>query len=405
MTCAPSLLRMRGAARVLAVATLVNTFGNGLFYTSSVLFFTRVLHLSATQVGVGLSVAGVCGMLAGIPFGHLADRRGPREVLVALMLATGAVMAAYAVVGRFWAFLLVACLATLLDGGARAVRQALVASVGAPEDRVRTRAYLRSLTNVGIGLGSLVAGVAIHVDTRPAYLALVLGNAATYWLAAGVLTRLPAVAPAPRESGPRLPVLRDRPYLVLAALNGVLSMHFSMIEIALPLWVVNDTSAPRWTVALVFGLNTLVVALFQVRASAGTDDVARSAAAVRTSGVLIAVACLLFAAAGHRAAWVSTVLLVVAALVHVVGEMRQSAGGWGIAFGLAPDHLQGQYQGLNMSAFGMASALAPIVMTTAVSAGVAGWAVLAVVFLGSAAVQVPLASWALGHRPEPALEA
>jgi hypothetical protein len=36
---------------------------------------------------------------------------------------------------------------------------------------------------------------------------------------------------------------------------------------------------------------------------------------------------------------------------------------------------------------------------------VAGWAVLAVVFLGSAAVQVPLASWALGHRPEPALEA
>jgi len=394
-----AVLPSSGPARVLAVATLVNTFGSGLFFTGSVLFFTRVLHLSATQVGVGLSAAGLCGMLVGVPFGHLADRRGPREVLVALMTLAGLGMAAYAFVHTYWWFLAVACIATILDRGASGVRASVVATVGTPADRVRTRAYLRSLTNVGIGLGSLAAGVAIHVDSRPAYLTLIVGNAVTYVLAALVLLRLPHVEPVPRTSGPRLPVLRDRPYLAFAALNGVLSMHFTMIEIGVPLWVVNDTTAPRWTVALVFLVNTVVVALFQVRASRGTDDVGSAARVVRTSGVLIAAACLVFAAAGHRAAWVSTLLLVVAALVHVLGEMRQSAGSWGIAYGLAPDHLQGQYQGLNMSAFGLSSALAPVVVATAVSVGVLGWVALGLIFLTSAAAQVPVAAWAQRHRP------
>ena len=59
-----------GPARVLALATLVNTMGNGLFLTGSVLFFTRVIGLSPAQVGLGLSAAGICGMVAGIPLGR-----------------------------------------------------------------------------------------------------------------------------------------------------------------------------------------------------------------------------------------------------------------------------------------------------------------------------------------------
>ncbi|MHB8185337.1 MAG: hypothetical protein ACYDDU_04480 [Dermatophilaceae bacterium] len=43
--------------RIMAVATLVNTFGNGAVVTAFALCFTRVVGLRPTQVGLALSPA------------------------------------------------------------------------------------------------------------------------------------------------------------------------------------------------------------------------------------------------------------------------------------------------------------------------------------------------------------
>ena len=75
-----------GPVRSLALVTLVNTTGNGIFFTLSALYFTRIVGLSIAEVGLGLGIAAFVGLLAGVPVGHLADRRGPREVMVALLL-------------------------------------------------------------------------------------------------------------------------------------------------------------------------------------------------------------------------------------------------------------------------------------------------------------------------------
>src|SRR3954469_2906974 len=74
-----------GPVRALALVTLVNTTGNGVFFTLSALYFTRIVGLSVAEVGLGLGIAAFAGLLAGVPVGHLADRRGPREVMVVLL--------------------------------------------------------------------------------------------------------------------------------------------------------------------------------------------------------------------------------------------------------------------------------------------------------------------------------
>jgi hypothetical protein len=66
--------------RAMVPSTFVNLLGNGLFNTASVLYFTLVVHLSAAQVGIGLTIAGLVGLGAGIPSGRLADRYGPRPL-------------------------------------------------------------------------------------------------------------------------------------------------------------------------------------------------------------------------------------------------------------------------------------------------------------------------------------
>src|SRR5437660_487184 len=102
----------------MAVSTFVNTIGNGMYMTVMVMYFTRSVGLPAAQVGLGLTVAGLVGLVAGVPVGHLADRRGPREVSVVLGVLAALVMAAFTMVHVFWQFLLVAVVENLVASSA-----------------------------------------------------------------------------------------------------------------------------------------------------------------------------------------------------------------------------------------------------------------------------------------------
>ncbi|WP_167880400.1 MFS transporter [Nocardioides guangzhouensis] len=102
------------------------------------------------EVGTALSIAAAVGLFAGLPLGHLADRRGPREVLVALLLAVTVLSALVLLVQEWWQFVVLASAIAIVDRGSGAVRQALVAGLVGREGRSGTKASLRSITNVGM---------------------------------------------------------------------------------------------------------------------------------------------------------------------------------------------------------------------------------------------------------------
>ena len=104
------------------------------------------------------------------------------------------------------------------------------------------------------------------------------------------LGRLPHIAPAPaRESGePRIAVLPDLPFVVITVLSGVTATHFIVMELAMPLWISQYTSAPRSLVATTLMINTVCVALLQVRLTRGIDLVVSSSRAMARSGLWIA---------------------------------------------------------------------------------------------------------------------
>ncbi|WP_412543483.1 MFS transporter [Longispora sp. K20-0274] len=390
------------ALRALTMSSLVASVGRGTFITISVVFFSKSVGLRASEVGIGMTIAAVVGLFAGVPAGYLADRVGPRVVTIALGCLQAALILGYLAAHGFVAFVVVASAVSLVESGLGASRGALIAGVVPAEDRVRTRAYLRSVTNVGWVLGALPAGWALQHDTRGGYLAVIVLNAALFLGAALLNLRVPEVPPQPRaDSGPRLVALRDKPFLTVTLLNAVLCVHYGMLNIAVPLWVVQRTSAPAWVVAAATALNAVVVVLFQVRASRGTGDAAGGARAQRVSGLLLLAACLLYALAAGRSAWVAAVIVLVGAFVHVLGELRQAAGGWGISFSLAPEHAQGQYQGLYNMSFAFASVVAPAILTTVVVGwGWPGWLLFGLVF-AAAGFAVPVAvRWAQRTAPE-----
>jgi MFS family permease len=384
-----------GPVRTLTKSTLANTIGNGLYMTIEVIFFTRSVGLSNHDVAIGLGVAAAVALLAGIPAGHLADRRGPRELGAAFLLLEGVAMAAFVLVHDVAGFVLVASAEAVFGAASSSVRRTLIARFGVGEERVRIQAYQRSVTNFGISIGMIFAGAALAIDTRDAYVAMVLGNAVTFVIAAAFVLQLPAMAPTapPVAGGPRtgLVVLRDGRYLLATALNGLFAIHFMVQSVGLPLWILQHTHAPRWWVAVLLIINTTMVILFQVRLSRGTGELAVAARAFRRAGLLIALACILYGASDGLNAPLAAALLVLAMLVHTGGELLSSGASWGIGYGMARERVQGQYQGAYSMGRGLSGILGPpIVIGTAVSLGRVGWVVLAALFALTGAAFAPL---------------
>ena len=127
------------------------------------------------------------GLLLATPLGHLADRAGAREVLIGTLVLQAVGTLAYLQVHSFALFLPVACLTVALDHSSGGVGNALVIGLTKAKDSTHALSSLRSLGHLGWAAGAAVGAVVIGLDTREAYVALVVVNAASFLGYAGLL--------------------------------------------------------------------------------------------------------------------------------------------------------------------------------------------------------------------------
>jgi MFS family permease len=349
-----------------------------------------------------MSLAGFISLVAGMPLGHLADRLGAKRTVLALLAVWAADTAAYALVHSFWAFLVVICIDSTAAAGSSAARGALIAGLFPGTERVHVRAYLRAITNLGISLGAVAAGFVLHADSRTAYLTLVFGNAATFLLSAACYLLLPVVPATHKKGvdGSPWQAARDLPYVTVTVLNGLLSIQYEVLAVALPLWIVHSTKAPRWTFAPLLMVNTVMIVLFQVRASRGSDDLAVVRRAVQRCGLAFALAALVFLSSHWLSPVVAVLVLAAAVVIHTVGELWQAGAAFGLSFELAPAHAQGQYQGLFGMGMGLSQTIGPALLTfLTITWGPPGWFVVAAFFLVASRALPPAISWAERTRP------
>ncbi|MER6627902.1 MFS transporter [Streptomyces sp. NPDC000987] len=408
-----------GPRRVLALAQLSHSIGDGAYYVTSALFFTRVVGLAPARVGLGLTLAWAAGSAAGVPLGRLADRRGPRGTAVLLASATAIAVASFLVVRGFVPFVAAACAYATAQSGLAAARQALLAGLVPAGERTGLLARLQSTLNAGLAVGAGLGGLALQAGTREAYLAVLALDAVSFATSAGMLSRLPSVppapsptssAPSPTSSAPSVPsvpvrrrdsrgVLRDRPYALLALLNAVLLLRMPVLSLGLPLWITERTGAPVWLVSALFVLNTVGVTLLQVRAARSVTGLASATRVLRRAGWVMFGACAVFALSAGVSPWLAVGVLVLGAVLQVVAETGQSAGSWQLSFDLAPAGRVGEYQGFFGTGVTVARTLGPLVLTSLlVGWGAPGWLLLGGVTVAASYAMGPAARRAAAGR-------
>jgi MFS family permease len=371
-------------ARRLSAQSILYAVGEGSFLTGSAVFFTRIVGLSAAQVGLGMTVAGVVTFFLAVPLGRLADRAGPKRMWALGALVSGLLYLLWPLITGFGAFLAMMIVLELVDAAGSAGRGAYTLDVFTREERVKSLAFMRAALNVGFSVGALIGGLALATGSDRVVQAVPLLTAAIFGLNALLISRLPR-APHHEKTGGSDPVisvgaLRNKGFLAMNAFNGVLGTHGVLLNVVIPLWLVQQTDAPRVLLAYLFGTNTVLAVLLQVAASRGAETVPGALRASRISAGFFVLSCLIVSVTHDTIGW-TTIFLVWLGHVTVTGsELFQSAGSWGLLAELSDPDRRGEYQGAARLGMTVGQVWAPAAYTfLAIEWGARGWLIIAAI--------------------------
>jgi MFS family permease len=391
-------LRNDPVVRAISWQTIISRVGNGLFMTIEVIYITLIVGLSPLEVSIALGLGGLVSLLVAVPAGMIADRFGAKRILFLAFVIEGLALLPLMFVRDFWSLLFVNIFVWIAGTVGHNATSTVIATLGTGEDRVSIRAAQRAMANLGIAIGTVFAGVALAINTELAYQVTIGLDFLMFLWAATFILRLPHVKPTVKKGDPiSLVAFKDWRFLAATVLNGVVSLHFLIQGIALPLWILHYTEVPKWWVSVLFVINTVIVTVLQIRMSKGTGDTMVSVKKFRLGTVYLLGSCLIYAASAHLPLWISATVLAVGMVVHTFGELYAAAGSWSIGFDLAVEKHMGQYQGVYSLGWGLGGTVGPVFITAmAITLGVLGWAILGLVFLASGV----LMHWLVKNHPK-----
>ena len=377
-TVAP--FRRSGAVRRLYAVVLIDAVGMGMFVSFSVLYLTRVVGLSAAETGVAISVSGAASIIALMPLSVVAERIGARRALVVFSLCRAVSFALIAFATNFLTVVLAQTVAGLFGRIVTPVSQSvLIDMADTEEERITTLAASRMVRNAGIAVGALPGAVAAAIDTRIAYIAVIVAAVGVFGGSAWLSHRLPsnrAVAVV-RRTGT---VYRDWRFMLLTALNCLFLLHASILVVAFPLWTLQRTSAPAWIPSVLLLVNTVLAVVMQVKLSRGSEQPDTARKMLRRTGLFLAVVCVATPLSALLPGPAAALLLIVLAVLLTIGEVWNSAGAWGLVVTRLVPANRDQY----LAFFNVGSSLATVIWPAAVGMlltwGMPGWLVMAAFF-------------------------
>ena len=353
-------------------------------------FTVKGLGASAEDVGLLFLLTAPPAAVANYASGAVSDRLGRRNLIVASFCASAVNMTMLWLVGQrvALAFALIV-LQGVLGAPAYSLDRVLVADF-VPEPELRERAYatVRVANNLGILVGPPLAALMIHLGGWSAFL-FGLVAVASVGAAVTVILVPPDAMPASAEPSP-LHVLRllgrDRPFVLLLVSTLLGFAIYVGYETVLPVIAVSAYGLASSTWGLLLIIAPLLVVVGQLRLTRATAGVA--------AGTRLAVAMLLMGLPFLALIANSSVAVIAAVIVaFVVGEMLWIPTSQALAAELAPPPLRGTYFGALAAMTGPAWTLVPVIaLELRATIGVAAvWLFFAVAALAGACVGVAAA--------------
>ncbi|MER7891721.1 MFS transporter [Micromonospora sp. NPDC094482] len=374
----------------LALALAVDMLGSGVLLPVSLLYFTNVTGMRLSTVGPVLSIAALASLPVPLIVGHFADRTRPLDRVLAAQVLQGAAYAAFGLVRGPVTLLIVAIVAALGQRLFWSSFFSVVAGLAEPgEDghHADRRFAVAGMIQMGAtGVGALLGGLAVAYSW---YQPVVYFNAASFLISAILLLFVPRDArPTAREHvrGGYDALLRDRPYLLLIAVNTIFALCSIFVGVAVPVYLVDGLPAPHWLVGPLLAANTVLLASGQQLAVRLLRRLSRAQSLALAGAFWVAWA-IVYAAAVHVPAWALVPYLLAGMLLYAAADVVHAPISNSLSAAAAPAAQRGRYLAVYQYTFAFANILAPTFFTALYARGAAvPWLTLATVTAVATAV-------------------
>lgn len=164
------------------------------------------MHLSPDQIGIGLGMISIMGLLLVYPSGLMVDRYGRKSIIVPSTLLTGIAVLGYGVAGGFVGFMICSLFWSAASGVSGAAPAAYAADVAPEGLTAPTMGLYRALADAGYVVGPLTLGIVADLQSPNAALmltsALLISSALVFALRApeSLVGETATVATVPKPS-------------------------------------------------------------------------------------------------------------------------------------------------------------------------------------------------------------
>ena len=355
--------------RWLLSTVAIQTLGRGLTLPFTIIYLHEVRGFDLGLSGALMSLIAIVGLIVTGPGGTLIDRFGARAVLIAGLIA----MIAGCTLLAFATHPAVAAVALVLIGVNFGVSwpgfNALIAAVVSGDLRQQYFGVNFALVNLGIGIGGIIGGFYVDVDSPDTFTAIFLVDAACSLipmaLLLGPLRRVRTQAEpsdeAPSGGGGYREILRQPAVLWLTLLTFLaMFIGYGQMEAGFPAYARQVAEVSTRVIGLAFAVNTAVIVLLQFTVLRRISGRRRT----RVMMVMAAVwACswLILGAAGLLPDTLAAAIGVLAFMgVFAFGETLLQPTVPAVYNDLASDHNRGRYNAINSAAFQGGAITGPI---------------------------------------------
>lgn len=368
--------------RWLLSTVAVQTLGRGLTLPFTIIYLHEVRGFDLAVSGALMSLIAITGLVVTGPGGSLIDRYGARRILLAglVSMIAGCVLLAFATNPAIAAVGLV--LIGVNFGVSWPGFNALIAAVVQGELRQQYFGVNFALVNLGIGVGGVIGGFYIDVDSPATFTVVFLVDAASSLipmaLLLGPLRHVRTQAdPADGGSGRGVgyrDILR-RPAVLWVSLLTFLAMFigYGQMEAGFPAFAREVADVSTRVIGLAFTLNTVVIVLLQFTVLKRIAGHRRTRVMVVMAGVW-ALSWLVLGSAGLLPGSLTAALGVLAYMgVFAFGETLLQPTVPAVYNDLATDSTRGRYNAINAAAFQGGAITGPIAAGLLLGHGLDAW--------------------------------
>jgi MFS family permease len=347
---------------LLQLGGLTNAFGNGIVLPFLIIYLHNVRGIPLGLAGLAAAVNSAAAFASGFVAGSLADRVGPRRVLIAALVVMAGAISLFPLITNVWqAYALNALLGA--GSGSFWPSQSSMLTGLAPATRRHGAFALQRLTmNLGVALGGVVGGSIARAEHPRTFTVLFLLDAATFAGYAVVTALLPSPRHAGSERGTYRDVARDRPFMRYVALNAVFIAvgMVVFVELLAP-YAKNEAGVDEQLIGVIWMINSIVVVVAQLPVAKLAEGHRRMVALALMGGLWAATMLLVGAAGTWFYAGTAFALMAVAVVIFAIGECLHGIVHGPLTADLAPPQLVGRYMAFGSQSWQVGWIIGPAV--------------------------------------------